>query len=71
MYEGLEKRGVPLIRLYEDFMAAADQVIYYGTDTHWKESGLNIALDNTLDVFGSLRQHSDKQVHPKPHPSKN
>ncbi|PID91751.1 MAG: hypothetical protein CSA96_06640 [Bacteroidetes bacterium] len=53
LYAGLEERGMPVIRLYEDFMES-DELLYYGTDTHWRESGLDIALANTLDLFQSL-----------------
>jgi hypothetical protein len=54
MYEGLEKRGIPVIRLYEDFMNS-DKVLYYGTDTHWREIGLSMALDKTLEMFETLK----------------
>ncbi len=40
LYAGLEGAGYPCIRLYEDFMNA-DEVLYYGTDTHWTGKGLN------------------------------
>lgn len=53
LYAGLEKRGVPVIPVYEDFIKARD-TIYYGTDTHWNKKGLNIALDNAVEVLDSL-----------------
>ena len=55
MYEGLEKRGIPVIKLYEDFKNA-DQVLYYGTDTHWRQVGLEIALDNTVELMNKLEK---------------
>ena len=55
LYAGLEARGVPYIPLYDDFMQAkVEGWIYYGTDTHWTPKGLDIALEKTLDVLGSL-----------------
>ena len=55
MYEGLEKRGIPVIRLYEDFKNA-DQVLYYGTDTHWRQVGLEIALNKTVELLNELEK---------------
>lgn len=55
LYNGLEKRGVPIIPVYEDFKAS-EEVLYYGTDTHWREAGLEIALNNTLDTLKKLIQ---------------
>jgi hypothetical protein len=55
LYAGLEARGVPYIPLYDDFMQAkAEGWIYYGTDTHWTNKGLGIALDKTLKVLDTL-----------------
>ncbi|MCK5136597.1 MAG: hypothetical protein KAR19_12465 [Bacteroidales bacterium] len=54
LYAGLEERGIPVIHLYEDFRAAED-ILYYGTDTHWNFKGLSIAVDNTVEVFESLK----------------
>lgn len=53
MYEGLEKRGIKTIPVYEDYVAS-DEILYYGTDTHWTEEGLAIALNNTLDTLRAL-----------------
>ena len=50
IYAGLEKRGIPVVKVYDDFMSA-DTLLYYGTDTHWRETGLNIALNKTLNVL--------------------
>lgn len=59
LYEGLEKRGIPVIPVYEDFRDSED-VLYYGTDTHWTDEGLSIALNNTLRT---LRTLNIKQTH--------
>jgi hypothetical protein len=62
MYEGLEKRGIPVIHVYDEFMAKRnDTLLYYGTDTHWTETGLHIALNQAIGVLDSLgynRQHA-------------
>ncbi len=55
LYAGLEERGVPYIPLYEDFLEAkAEDWIYYGSDTHWTQKGLDIALDKTLGFLESF-----------------
>ncbi len=48
VYKGLEKRGINVVRLYEDYISS-DEILYYGTDTHWNEKGLDIALNKTID----------------------
>jgi len=50
LYTGLEERNIPYIRLYEDFKDA-NEVLYYGTDTHWKKNGLNLALEKTVEMI--------------------
>lgn len=57
LYAGLEERGIPVISVYEDFKNA-DEVIYYGTDTHWNQKGLSIALDNTVELLNDLNKIS-------------
>jgi hypothetical protein len=52
IYEGLEKRGVPVIKLY-DVYKNSEEILYYGTDTHWNKKGLDIALDETLKVLST------------------
>lgn len=55
MYVELEKRNIPVIDFYEEMMAQRDdKLLFYGTDTHWTEDGLQIALGKTLDKFESL-----------------
>ena len=50
LYSGLKERGVPCISLYEDYISR-EEVLYYGTDTHWNEKGLSIAIHNTVEFF--------------------
>jgi hypothetical protein len=52
IYEGLEKRGVPVVKLY-DLYKNSDEILYYSTDTHWNKKGLDIALDETLKVLST------------------
>ena len=58
-FPGLEKRKMPVIRVYEDYSNYVDsndmnEPLYYGTDTHWTERGLNMALNNTLKELRTL-----------------
>jgi hypothetical protein len=53
IYKGLEERGVPVIQIYEEFKNS-DEVLYYGTDTHWKSNGVTIALEKTVDLIETL-----------------
>jgi hypothetical protein len=56
--EGLKERGVPVISVYEDFKSS-DEVLYYGTDTHWNQKGLSIALSKTIGTLDSLNIKND------------
>jgi len=59
MYSEMKKRGIPVIEIYQDFMAERDNILlYYGTDTHWTQEGLQITLHNTLTVLDSLQFRS-------------
>jgi len=53
IYEGLAVRGVPYIDIYHDY-SDSDEILYYGTDTHWNIKGLDIALENTLEIIDGL-----------------
>jgi len=52
LYEGLADRGVPFIDLYNEYINS-DEILYYGTDTHWNKKGLDIAVDKTLEYIKS------------------
>lgn len=58
LYKGLSERGVPYIDLYEDFLQA-EEVLYYGTDTHWNPKGLDMALRKTVS---RVREMGDDQI---------
>jgi len=57
LYKGLEKRGICIVKLYEDYITS-NEVLYYGTDTHWNEKGLNIALNKTIDLLMPYMQNN-------------
>ena len=48
IYDCLEKKGIPVVRLYNDFLNS-EEVLYYGTDTHWNKNGVDIAITKTLE----------------------
>ncbi|MBN1598306.1 MAG: hypothetical protein JW894_08425 [Bacteroidales bacterium] len=55
MYLALKERNIPVIEIYNEFIANRDkQRLYYGTDTHWTEEGLHIALSKTLQIFDTI-----------------
>ena len=38
MYAELKKRNIPVIEVYDEFMAQRkEKLLFYGTDTHWTE----------------------------------
>lgn len=53
IYEGLEKRGVPVIKIYDDY-AGSKEILYYGTDTHWNQKGQDIAIKKTIEALDSI-----------------
>ncbi|MBN1950906.1 MAG: hypothetical protein JW801_06855 [Bacteroidales bacterium] len=60
MYDELRKRNIPVIDFYDEMMAQRyEKLLYFGTDTHWTEAGLHIALNETLKVFRSMEVHAD------------
>ena len=44
LQNGLKSRGVKYIDLYHSFTTSQD-TLYFGTDTHWNNKGVDIALD--------------------------
>jgi len=53
LFEGLSERGVTFVNVYDDYKSS-DEILYYGTDTHWNQKGLDIALDETLEVVEGI-----------------
>jgi hypothetical protein len=50
IYKGLDARGVPVVKLFDQIMGSND-ILYYGTDTHWNKKGLDMALDITVNFM--------------------
>lgn len=53
VYDGLEARGVPVIKIFDQFMQS-DEILYYGTDTHWNKKGLDMAVNETVLFLNKL-----------------
>ena len=53
LYEELKERGIPVISLYEDYMNS-DDLLFFGTDSHWTEAGLSIAIDNAVEIINQI-----------------
>jgi len=50
LYDGLEKRGVKVVRLYEPFRQSP-KMLYYPTDTHWNRDGVSLALKELIKTL--------------------
>lgn len=50
IYDGLKSRGVHVIDLYHPYKASTN-ILYFPSDTHWNEKGIDLALDVTLDYL--------------------
>ena len=50
MHRAFDKLGIKYIDLYSDFKKS-DRVLYYKTDTHWNNKGVDIAVHNTLQYL--------------------
>lgn len=48
LFAGLEERNVSYIDLYSEFINH-EKKLYYGTDTHWKKEGVDIALSKLVE----------------------
>ena len=52
LYEGLEERGVRFVELFDAFKNS-DTLLYYRTDSHWNQNGIDIAYKETTDYISS------------------
>ena len=50
LYEGLDKRGVRYVNVYEDFLTHPEP-LYYRTDSHWNQVGLDLVYNKTIDYI--------------------
>lgn len=57
LYAGLDKKGIPVVKLYDKFRNSKD-ILYYGTDNHWNKKGLDLALEEALKVMAPYLQPS-------------
>ena len=53
LYERLEENGVPVIKIFDEFMAS-DEMLFYPTDTHWNSNGIEIGMHGLLEKLDSL-----------------
>jgi len=50
---GLQERGVVFTDLYREF-SGTDEILYYGTDTHWNKKGVDRALVKLVETMNAL-----------------
>ena len=50
LYDELENRDIKFVRLYDDFMNS-EEVLYYGTDSHWKKTGMDMTVNKIIDFL--------------------
>lgn len=50
LYEGLDKRGVRYVNIYEDYKNSTD-TLFYQTDSHWNQLGIDIAYNKTIEYL--------------------
>ena len=53
LYTGLRERNVTCVEVYEDFLHS-EEVLYYGTDTHWNKKGVDITLHKLIETINAL-----------------
>ena len=52
LYLGLDKIGVKYINVFDDFLES-DTLLYYRTDSHWNQKGIDIAYQDILRFIKS------------------
>ena len=52
LYKGLEERNIPYVKIYDDFRTSND-ILYYGTDSHWNLEGLEMAVEATISYLNN------------------
>ena len=50
LYAEMNKRNLTYVNIYDDFVRS-DKQLYYGTDTHWTQNGVDIAVERLLELF--------------------
>ncbi len=54
LYAELDKRQVTYVNLYQAYKAS-DEYVFYGTDDHWTEAGVNIATEKVLNKIEEIK----------------
>lgn len=49
-YAELETKDVNYIRLLNDYLNA-NEILYYGTDSHWKKNGMDMAVEKIMEFM--------------------
>jgi acetyltransferase AlgX (SGNH hydrolase-like protein) len=52
LYEGLDERRIRYVNIYNDFLESPD-TLYYRTDSHWTQAGIDLAYSRTMDYIES------------------
>jgi len=52
LYDGLDKRGIRYVNVYDDF-TNSDTILYYHTDSHWNQKGIDMAYKETIATIQS------------------
>jgi hypothetical protein len=50
IYSELKNRGILYVDLYNPYKMS-DEILYYATDTHWNEKGIDLALKATINTI--------------------
>ncbi|MGD2035569.1 MAG: hypothetical protein PVF73_10965, partial [Bacteroidales bacterium] len=50
IFNGLDDRGVRYVNIYNEFKNS-DTLLYYRTDSHWNEKGIEIAYNKLIDYI--------------------
>jgi hypothetical protein len=50
LYNELDKKGIKFIRIYKDYINS-ENILYYGTDSHWKIKGMDMAVDKIMEFL--------------------
>ncbi len=50
LYKGLDQRGVHYVNIFDDYLGS-DTLLYYRTDSHWNQKGIDIAYEETLKAI--------------------
>ena len=52
LYKVLDDKNIPYISIYDEFRTN-DEILYYGTDSHWTVKGMEMAVDATIKYLNN------------------